>query len=183
MAPADALPEWAERPGPDEFGDDYGRYVRLVPDGDVLATLERAGAELVSRLRSVPAELERHRYAPGKWTVREVVGHCADTERVFALRALWFARGDTAALPGFEQGDWASASNADARSLAELLDEWRAVRQATVLLFRGLDAAAARRRGVANGVGFTVRAIPWILAGHEAHHRKVLEERYLARPR
>lgn len=178
--PGGARPDWRERPGSGEYGAYHVRYLERVPHGDVLETLAREGAAFVRRLRALPADREEHRYAPGKWTVREIVGHCIDTERVFVQRALWFARGDPSPLPGFEQDDWARASNAGRRPLAELAEEHEAVRRSTLLLFRGLDGEAAARRGIADRVEFTVRAIAWILAGHELHHRAVLEQRYLA---
>jgi hypothetical protein len=167
------------RPGPGEHHEYYGLYVSQVSDGDVLDTLERQVEETTALLRSVPAARETYRYADGKWSIREVIGHVLDTERVFGLRALHFARRDPAPLPSFEQDDWARVSNAHARPLADLVEEFRAVRRGHVLLLRGLDPDAGPRRGVASGREFTVRSIPWILAGHERHHVGVLRERYL----
>ena len=172
--------DWSRRPGTDEHAPYFGRYIVQVPDGDLLATLERDGAAFVRRLRAVPRELETHAYAPDKWTVRAVVGHIIDAERVFEMRALWFARGAVAPLPGFEENDWARVSNADARPLAELADELAAVRAATVRLLASLDAAALDRRGIANGLAMTPRAAAWVIAGHAEHHRRILEERYLS---
>lgn len=176
---ADARPDWSRRPEPGEHAPYYLSYLARVPDGDVLATLEREEKRFLETLRAVPADREAHAYAPGKWTIRGVVGHVLDVERVFALRALWFARAAGTPLPGFDENAWAASSNADARSLAALGDEWSAVRRASLALLRGLDAEAVDRRGIANGVEFTVRALGWILAGHAIHHRTVLEERYL----
>lgn len=167
------------RPSADEFAPYYGRYINAVPDGDVLALLERQIGETLALLRTIPEARGSHRYAPGKWSIKEVLGHMADTERVFAYRALRFARGDRTPLPGFEQNDWVPFSNADARPLGELAEELRLVRGATVALFRGLDDAALARRGTASGVEFTTRALAWIIAGHERHHLRVLGERYL----
>lgn len=167
------------RPSPGEHDEYYGFYIGQVPDGEVLETLERQVEETVALLRGIPAARETHRYAAGKWSIREVVGHLIDAERVFGLRALHFARSDPAPLPSLEQDDWARASNAHDRSLADLVDEFLAVRRGHVLLFRGMNADAALRRGVASGREFTVRSIPWILAGHERHHAKLLRERYL----
>ena len=169
-----------QRPGTDEFDDYYGLSIRQVPDGDVLDVLateiERTG-ELVAR---VPSELEGHRYEAGKWSVREVVGHMLDTERVFAERALWFARGSGDALPGMDQDRWAEISNAGDRPLAELFAELAMARTSNLAMFRSFDADTWLRRGTASGCEFTVRTIPFIVAGHEIHHRRVLEERYLA---
>ena len=171
--------DWARRPGPDEHAPYFARYITQVPDGDLVTTLERDGAALVRRLRSIPLALETHAYAPDKWTVRAVIGHIIDVERVFELRALWFARGAATPLPGFEENDWARASNADDRALAELADELEAVRRSTVRMLKGFDAAALERRGVSNGVELTPRAAAWIIAGHATHHLRILEERYL----
>jgi uncharacterized damage-inducible protein DinB len=176
---AEDRPDWSRRPGPDECAPYYDRYISQVADGDLLATLERDGRGLVERLRAIPPERELHAYAPDKWTVRALVGHVIDAERVFASRALWFARAAGTPLPGFEENDWARTSNADRRPLRELADELDAVRRSTVRLLAGCDDAAIERRGIANGLECTVRAAGWIIAGHAVHHRSVLEERYL----
>jgi uncharacterized damage-inducible protein DinB len=132
-------------------------------------------------LASVPPEKEEHRYAPGKWSVREVVGHLIDSERTFAFRCLWMARAAPDPLPSFEQDAWARMSNAGSRPLAELAEEWAAVRRDLVLMLRSLDEEASARAGVASGRSFTVRSFPWIIAGHELHHRTGLERDYLGR--
>lgn len=167
------------RPEPSEYDAFYRTYVDKVPAGDVLEILDREGACTVALLSGVPRERETYRYAPDKWTIRELVGHLIDTERLFAYRALAFARADPAPLPGMDQDVWAEASNAARRPLAELRDELALVRRSSVALFAGFDDAAWDRRGVASGCEFTVRAFPFIIAGHEIHHRGVLEARYL----
>lgn len=166
------------RPEPGEYHEYYGRYIDLVPEGDVLKTLAAQMEETRALLASVPADREEYRYAPGKWSVREVVGHVLDTERVFAFRCLWVARGAQGGQPGMEQDDWAAASNAGARPLAELVDEWVAARTDHLHLLRGLDEVAWTRTGIASGRPFTARAFPWIMAGHELHHRGILERDY-----
>jgi hypothetical protein len=171
-------PDWSLRPALTDHSAFHARYIERVPDGDVLATLERDGDALVRLLRAVPADRERFAYAPGKWTVREVVGHMVDTERVLTLRALWFARSGAAPLPGFEEEEWGRVSNAGERRLAEIVDELAAVRRSTLFLFRSFDAAALEHRGVANGAEFTARAMAWIVAGHALHHRRILEDQY-----
>lgn len=173
-----AEPDWTRRPAADEYGPGTASYVGVVPDGDLLSILERGSASFAKRARAVPAERETYRYGPDKWTIREVVGHCIDAERVVTLRALWFARSAPTSLPGFEEDDWARASNAGDRPLRELVEEWEAVRRATLFLFRSLDAEAIDRRGIANGVNYTVRGLAWVVAGHGIHHEKVLEQRY-----
>jgi len=167
------------RPRPGEYPDYQGAYIDLVPEGDILETLERQRRETAAELRSVPPELEEHRYAEGRWSVREVVGHVADAERLFSFRALHVARRDPAPLPGMDQDVWARASAAGERPLAELVDELEAVRRSTVFLFHGLDEAALARTGVANERPLLVAAVPWLIAGHELHHLRILRERYL----
>ena len=167
------------RPDPADHPPYYRRYVERVPEGDVVDVLERQVEDTLALVGRFSPGREEHRYAPDKWSVRDVVGHVVDAERVFSLRLLWMAREAAAEQPGFEENDWAAVSNAGRRPLAELGEELRAVRTATVALLRGLDEAAWRRRGTANGVGFTVAALAHVIAGHELHHRAVLEERYL----
>ena len=167
------------RPSTNEYSPHHSEYVRQVPDGDVLATLERQGKETVALLRSLGEEKSLHRYAAGKWSIRGVVGHVIDAERVFTYRALTFARGDQNPLPGFEENEWAATSNADARTLAALIDEFVAVRAATVTLFRGFGEAEFARQGTASGHRVTPRGLLYVVAGHERHHVRILHERYL----
>ncbi|MDH3495822.1 MAG: DinB family protein [Gemmatimonadota bacterium] len=166
------------RPGPDEYDPYYAGYVADVPPGDVVTLLGTQTAELVTWLRAVPPERESHRYAPDKWSIREVVGHLCDTERVLAYRALRFSRGDHTPLPGFEQDDYVREAGCETRTLADLTDEFLAIRRATVALFRGMSGAMTARHGTANDVGVSVRALAYIIAGHERHHARVLRERY-----
>ncbi len=167
------------RPAPTEYVPYFAHYVDAVPDGDVLDLLRRQAedtAALAERLSERDAE---YRYGEGKWSIKEVVGHISDTERIFVYRALCFARGEKAGLPGFDENEYARVSNAGARPLQDLVAELRAVRAATLSFFTGLDAAALMRRGTANQREYTVRAIAWIAAGHERHHVGILRERYL----
>lgn len=157
----------------------YFTYIDQVPDGDVLEVLAAGVEETRSCLAGLDEEQERLRYAPEKWSLREVVGHVLDTERLFGYRAFHMARGDAAPLPGMDQDAWAAASGAHHRPVAELLDELDLVRRGHLALFESLDAEAWERTGTASGFSFRVRAMPFILAGHEIHHRKVLAERYL----
>ena len=169
---------WARRPASNECDAYYHRYTSLVPDDNVIATLEREFPRTRALLETVPSSRESWTYDAGKWTIREVVGHLADTERVLAGRALWIARDPATALPSLEQNVWASNSNAQHRPLSELLDEWASVRAATITLLRSFDPDALMRVGTASGMRFTVRIFAWIIAGHELHHRKLLQERY-----
>lgn len=169
-----------ERPGPAEHDRYYGTYIGLVPEGDVLEILATQLADTVELLGGVPAEREITGYAPGKWSVREVVGHLIDVERMFVHRALAIAREDPSALPSFDQDDYARSSNANERHLSELTDEWMAVRSSSVALFQSFTDEMWLRRGIASDVEFTVRTFPFIVAGHELHHRVILADRYLA---
>ncbi|HSH76338.1 MAG TPA: DinB family protein [Longimicrobiales bacterium] len=170
-----------ERPGPDERGEYWARYIELVPDGDVLETLRDQLGETLALLQEVPRERETYRYEPGKWSIRQVVGHLLDAERVFAHRALTIARSDDADLPGMDQDEWAERSNAGSRSLDDLAAEWAGIRRANLHMFATLGPEAGMRRGRASGHEFTVRSFPWIIAGHELWHRQLLERDYLGR--
>lgn len=167
-----------QRPAAGEYNPYYQKYVDLVPEGDLLETLQRQGGETVTLLRGIGDERSTHAYAPGKWTIREVVGHLTDAERVFTYRALTFARGDGSALPSFDENAWAAASNATHRGIDDHIDDFIAVRAATLALFRGFTPADVARAGVASGNRVTVRALAWITAGHERHHMDVLRDRY-----
>ena len=172
---------WPAKPQPSECASFYRPYVAVAAAaGDSLDTvLEEDAAKWKRLLASVAPGKEGHRYAPGKWTIREVVGHVTDAERMFASRALAFARNDAGPYPPFDENSYATNSGADRRPLEALGAEFRAVRQATTLLFEGFETDAWDRTGVASSCEFTVRALAWIMAGHSVHHRKVLVERYL----
>lgn len=167
------------RPAADEYAPYYSGYIQAVPDGEILVLLRDQLAETETLLREFRGDRGDHRYAPGKWSVKEVVGHMADTERIFAYRALRFARGDRTPLPGYEQDDFVRGGNFSARALPEMAGELRSVRMASITLFAGLSEEALLRRGPANNVEFSVRALAWIIAGHERHHAKIIRERYL----
>jgi uncharacterized damage-inducible protein DinB len=168
----------AARPAPTEYAPYYERYVSLV-SGDVTETLERQGAETLSLLRGLTVDQGGRRYAEGKWSAKELVGHLIDTERIFAYRLLRIARGDRTPIEGYDQDPYVANSNADARTVESLASEFGHVRAATVALVRSLDDAAWSRSGVANQNEVTARALAHIIAGHEAHHIGVLREKYL----
>lgn len=170
---------YEQRPQADEYAEFYGKYVAHVPGGDIVALLATQVDDTLALLRELTDAQARHAYAPGKWSIKEVVGHMADAERVFAYRALRIARGDTTPLPGFDENAYVPAGNFNDRPLASLLAEFMAVRGATVALLAGLPAGAWTRRGTASNAEVSVRGIAWITAGHELHHRAILEERYL----
>lgn len=166
-----------QRPAPDEHAEYYARYIALVPDGDLLAALHASHADLLKRLRAASAK-SHDRYAPGKWSVAEVVQHLSDCERVFGYRMLCFARGAAQNLPPFDENAWAPASKADDRPYDDVVDEYVAVRAATVALIWGIPAAAWAGRGTMSGNAATARAVAYIAAGHERHHASILAERY-----
>jgi hypothetical protein len=168
-----------KRPSPDEAAPYYFTYIDKVPEGDVLATLERQLGEASAFIAGISEERSPHRYAAGKWSIRQVLNHINDAERLFAFRALWFARGFQDALPSFEQDQAVAAAGADAVAWSLHIEEFHGVRLATLALFRNLPAEAWSRRGVASGNPFTVRALAFIAAGHLEHHLRVLRERYL----
>ena len=168
----------ASRPDASEYAPYYDKYVTHVADGDVIETLRRQAGEIDSLPRDFDEGRAGRGYAPGKWSVKQVVGHMADAERIFAYRALRIARGDRTPLPGFEQDDYVSGGDFDRRTLADLAAEFAAVRGATVRLFESFGAEAWGRRGVASDNEVSVRALAYITAGHAAHHLKVLRERY-----
>jgi DinB family protein len=174
-----STPPRFDRPGPGEFDQFFAAYISKVPDGDLVQGLEAQGRETAKLLRGVPESRGGFAYAPGKWTLKEVVGHVADAERVFSYRALRIARGDQTPLASFNEQAWTPQSGASARTLGDLVDELGAVRGATLALLAHLPAEAPLRRGTASGKEISVRALAWIIAGHERHHLGVIRERYL----
>jgi len=168
------------RPTATEYAPYYGTYISKVPDEEVLGLLERQRRETRALLEGIPESQALHRYAPGKWSIKEVIGHLCDAERVFAYRAMRFARGDASPLASFDEKTYVPAGEFDARPLADLAAEFDHVRQATIDLLRGLPAGASERRGVASGHDVSVRALAFIIAGHERHRLAIIRERYLA---
>ena len=167
------------RPEPGEYAPFYQPYIALVPASDLLATLALQSREWKSLLAGLTDAQAEFRYEPGKWSIKEVVGHVADTERIFAYRILRIARGDQTPLSGFEQDDYVREGNFVARKLTDLLDEFASVRHSTLALLRSFGPQAWTRRGNANQREVTVRALGFIIAGHERHHRAIIEQRYL----
>ena len=168
-----------KRPDPSEYAPYYGRYIELVPEGSIVEILRTQVRGTLDLLRSLPEANGNHRYAPGKWSIKQVVGHVTDGERVFSYRALRFGRGDATQLPGFEQDDYARDGGFDVRTLQHLSDELEAVRRATVRLYEGFSEEESLRKGIASSNPVSVRALAYIIAGHELHHVKILKEKYL----
>ena len=167
-----------QRPAPDEYAPSFRSYIDCVPDGDILATLQARGAAVRATFAAVDEQQGAYHYAKDKWTVRRVLQHVVDGERMFAYRALCIARGETASLPGFDENLYAANDGSDERRLAAIVDEFAAVRAATLALFGGFGPVAWQRRGTANGNPASVRSLAWIIAGHELHHSAVLAARY-----
>ena len=166
-------------PETSEYQPYYAKYVALVQGDDLTAALERQIGESLATLRGISEEKSLHRYAPGKWSIKEMIGHLVDSERIFTYRALRFARNDQTPLSGFDQDPYVASGAFDARRWSELTDEFEHVRRSTTLFFRGLEPEAALRSGVANSSPITVRALGYIIAGHEMHHMGILRDRYL----
>ena len=170
----------ARRPAPTDYAPHYETYIRLVEDGDLPTLLARQIAETLPWYRGVTEAQAASAYAPGKWTVRSVLNHVADFERVMQYRALGIARGDQASFPSYDQDPYAAAAGADRRSWASLVDELACVRESSIHLFRHLDDAALDRVGRVNGKPMTARALGYAIAGHERYHLAILKDRYLA---
>ncbi|MEO8030143.1 MAG: DinB family protein [Gemmatimonadota bacterium] len=166
------------KPLPDEYLHYYGPYIGLVPECDLAVVLPQQLAATRAIFGTVTPAKAGYRYADGKWSVREVLGHMTDVERIMTYRLLRVARADTTALPGFDEGAYVPVSGAEQRTTADLVDEFAAVRGATVALFRGLPADAWSRIGNANGHPISARALGYIVAGHERHHLETLRARY-----
>jgi uncharacterized damage-inducible protein DinB len=167
------------RPASSEYVPYFARYVDLVPEGDILDLLRRQvdeTAALVGKLSDRDAD---HRYADGKWSLKEVMGHLVDAERIFLYRAVCFARGEPHDLPGWDENEYVARAKFGARRLADLVAELRTARADAVSFFSGLDAEELMRKGSANKREYTVRAIAYVAAGHERHHGNIIRERYL----
>jgi hypothetical protein len=168
-----------QRPRSNEYPPYYNRYINLIEDDDILSVLEIQKQEMSDLLNGLGEEAAAFRYAVDKWSVKEVIGHIIDVERIFTHRALRFARNDTTPLPEFDQDMYIDQANFDSRSLIDIAEEYRTVRESTLYMFYSFNIEYFARQGTASGFKFTVRAIPYIIAGHEAHHHRVLKEQYL----
>ncbi len=169
------------RPEPGEYAAYYGRYISLMSGSDILGTLDVQRREMLILLSGRDESDGDFRYAPNKWSAKEVLGHVCDTERIFAYRMLRFSRADRTPIEGFEQDDYVRNGPFAKIAFSEVIEDYIAVRRATLTLLRNLDEQAWKCRGMANKNEVTVRALAYITAGHELHHRRILEEKYFAR--
>jgi hypothetical protein len=183
LEPATATPPTLSvtPPNADEYAPYYGKYIALVKGEDILAALDQQRRDTMKLLCGRDEQDGDFRYAPGKWSAKEVLGHVCDTERVFAYRALRISRADRTPMAGFEQDEYVRNGPFASIPLSEIIEDYIAVRRATITLLRNLHEAAWSRRGVANKNEVTVRALAYIIAGHELHHRAILEEKYFNR--
>jgi len=168
-----------KRPQSNDYAPYYGKYVMLVPDGNFLEILEAQPRDMKLLLEPLTDQRADFRYAPGKWSIKETLGHVNDAERIFAVRILRIARGDQTPIPGFEQDDYVKVSNASSRELSDLLEEFTAIRRGTIALIRSLDDASWLRRGTASAEPVSVLAIAFIIAGHVLHHHNIFAEKYM----
>jgi hypothetical protein len=167
-----------ERPSETEYASFYARYVALVPETDILAVLDSQADEIRRLAGSVPAEREGYRYAEGKWSIRQVLGHLVDGERIFGYRAFCISRGDQAALPSFDENQYVAGACSDGVPLRELVEELALVRRSNLVVLRRLVPVEWARVGTASGKPVSVRALAWVMAGHPRHHLQILRERY-----
>jgi DinB superfamily len=168
------------RPSADEYAASFAGYVaRISDDEDIVPVLASQLDDVLARFATVPESRGQYRYAPGKWSLKDVLGHLSDTERAFGYRALSIGRGDTVPLPSFDDQAWVAELGAEGRTLADMVEEWGHVRRATLAFFGHLPAAAWPRRGIANTHPISVRALAYVIAGHTRHHLEAVEARYL----
>ncbi|MBX7094429.1 MAG: DinB family protein [Flavobacteriales bacterium] len=167
------------RPDTDEYPGYYEPFIGLVKTSEIVAELRESGDQIVEFLSSISEEQGNYNYAPDKWSIKAVILHMIDTERIYTYRALRFARNDSEELPGFDENQFANNSFAEKRSMETIIAEFKAVRNSTIALFENLDSSTLTKKGKANGHLISVRAIAHILAGHALHHCNIIRERYL----
>ncbi|MCR4029291.1 MULTISPECIES: DinB family protein [Flavobacterium] len=162
-----------------EYAGHFGTYIKEAGDGKLIEELEISLHEFIRFVQNIPMDKFDYRYAEGKWTIKEIIQHVIDTERIFAYRALRFSRNDKTPLPGFEESDYADNTDANSRSIQDLLTEFSAVRHSNLLFYKSLSDEQLKRIGTAAGNQISVRALGFVIIGHQKHHQKVFEERYL----
>ena len=166
------------RPTESDYAPPHAAYVELVDEDDILSAMQEQSSATQKLLATLDEQRAAYRYGTGKWSIKEVIGHITDAERVFAYRLVTIARGDETALPGFEENAWVAAADFDSRLFTEILADWVTTRNSTLALARSLSAAAWERRGTANNLPITARALLYLLLGHVEHHCAVLKQRY-----
>jgi hypothetical protein len=167
------------KPQPGEYAAHFGDYISLVEAMDLIEALDKGKKGLIAFLSAIPADKFDYRYAEGKWSVREIIIHILDVERIFAYRVLRFSRNDRTPLAGFDDDDYIAESNASERSIQSIIAEFSAQRDSTIELFRNISPEMSLRSGIANGKEISVRALGYTIPGHEIQHMKVIKERYL----
>ena len=166
------------RPNPDEYSEYAGRYINLVGDGQIVDILESQKEESCRLFTGIGEERSKYAYAEGKWTIKQMLGHMADTERIFAYRALVFSH-ESITLPGFDQDVYMQQATFNSRPLEDLVNEFKAVREASIYLFKWMTDEQSKQKGIASGSPFSPRAYAYMIAGHEVYHWGILRERYL----
>jgi uncharacterized damage-inducible protein DinB len=169
-----------QRPEASEYAEYYNGYVKLVPEGDLLSVLYELHNKTVALLKDLSENQALFRYGPMKWSIKEVLGHITDTERIMSYRILSIARGETIALPGYDENEYVKKANFDRQSLGDLIESYTIVRKSTLHLVKSLDEEAWLRRGFANNYEISVRALAAIIVGHELHHLQIIKERYIS---
>ncbi len=169
------------KPLAQEYPHYYSRYINLVEDMEIVTLLDDQKNEMLNLLNGLGEEVASYRYESDKWSIKEVIGHIIDVERIFAYRLLRIARNDKTPLAEFDQEEYVLHANFDSRTLIDLSDEFLSVRESTLTLCSSFDQSMLGREGIASGLKFTVRSIPFIIAGHEIHHRQVINQKYLSR--
>lgn len=167
------------KPSVSEYPDYYQSYMNLLPEGDILQILEKQIADLRHMFRNIADERAEEAYAEGKWTMKELLQHLIDSERIFGYRALCFSRGEEASLPGWDEGKYVSNSQANIRTLENLLDEYELTRRSNMAMFRSFTSDMMNNYGMANGREMSLRGLIYVIAAHELHHMNILQERYL----
>ncbi len=174
-----SLLDWDDnRPEPEEYGDFYQGYIDLIDEPNIIQVLIQQGQRAYAVIKQLTPDEVSHRYAKDKWSVKEVFGHLVDTERIMAYRALCISRGETKTLPGYDQDNYVSQADFDDRSLQSISTEYDALRNANISMFNSFSQEQILRKGTANDVTVSVRALAYIIAGHERHHMNILEEKY-----
>lgn len=162
-----------------EYAGNFGTYIKEAGDGDLIEELEISLHDFIRFVQNIPMDKFDYRYAPGKWTIKDIIQHIMDCERIFAYRALRFSRNDQTSLPSFEEDDYANSTNSNARSIQDLLTELSALRHSNLLFYKSLSEEQLKRIGTASNNQISVRALGFVIIGHQKHHQKVFEERYL----